>query len=68
MTDSLEKIQTRITELQYQMYGLQCSDDLLFTNANGNLPLYESWQQESRALHLRKAELQEKTSEQGFAV
>lgn len=40
----------RKKDLERFMLGLECSDDRLFTNANGNLPTYNSWKQELREI------------------
>lgn len=49
-TMTRQQIQNRIEELDMLMFGLECSDDALFINANGNLPLYRSWEEEAKRL------------------
>lgn len=43
-------IEQRIKDLDERIYALECSDDSLFTNANGNLPRWQEMQNELRYL------------------
>lgn len=40
----------RIKELERNIFRLECSDDMLFSNANGNFPLWEAMKKELREL------------------
>lgn len=42
----------RKKELEHLMLGMQYRDDRLFSNANGNLPTYRSWEQELREIEM----------------
>jgi hypothetical protein len=55
----LEKqIKERIARLEKLRFGLECSDDRLFLNYNGNLSMYNQWGYE---LELLKKQLKEHT-------
>lgn len=41
MTINTTLIDNQIEELTERIYGLECSDDMLFSNANGNLPRWQ---------------------------
>ena len=56
-----EKLQERIQELQRNMYSMECSDDSLYSNRNGNLPTYQSWQKELSTLRKRLTLVKENT-------
>lgn len=44
------QIKERIARLEELRYGLECGDDFLFSNRNGNLPLYKQWGEEIKML------------------
>jgi hypothetical protein len=48
MTD--EQLTERVEKLGQDMYMLECGDDFLFTNRNGNLPKYRMMQTEQREI------------------
>lgn len=37
-----ETLRKELERVNRNIYGLECGDDFLFTNVNGNLSLYES--------------------------
>ncbi len=43
-------IKERIERLKRLQYELECRDDRLFTNLNGNLPRYKQWGEEINLL------------------
>ena len=51
------QIRERIERLEELRYGLECSDDFLFSNRNGNLPMYNQWGEELRQLRNQLKEL-----------
>lgn len=46
----MEEVTERIQRLQNLMFQMECSDDALFANANGNLQTYKQWEQELQLL------------------
>jgi len=51
----IDKLKQRYEELEREIYILECSDNYLFSNINGNLPRYREMQAErseiSKQLH-----------------
>ena len=54
---TVEDVDASIAALKHKMYCLECSDDRLFTNANGNLPTYEGWRDQLTTLYRLREDL-----------
>lgn len=50
VSPSLDRLERRAQLLRAFMFGLECGDDLLFSNKGGNLSLYRSWGRELRRI------------------
>lgn len=55
-----QSLETELEQLRIDMWELECGDDRLFTNANGNLPRYRAMQDRRSKIY----ELLEKGEEQ----
>jgi hypothetical protein len=45
-----DKLEQERVELQAQMLSLECSDDRLFSNSNGNLPTWKAYRDRIRRI------------------
>lgn len=57
MKEKLVAIDERIEDLRHSMYCLECGDDFLFSNRNGNLPRYRAMQEELSELSKQRQEI-----------
>lgn len=57
--DSQQYLISKIEELKHSMYCLECGDDMLFSNTNGNLPQYEALRKELTKCQEKLDELRE---------
>lgn len=61
--ENITSLRAKAQQLRDQMFGLECGDDFLFTNANGNLPTYRAWERELRDTERQIAELSSASAE-----
>lgn len=53
----LFEVQIQIKDLEDRIYGLECADNFLFSNRNGNKSLYDSMQEELKDLRKQEREI-----------
>lgn len=44
------QLRSRYNDLERMRHALECSDDSLFINANGNYPMYVAWGEEMKEI------------------
>ena len=44
------RLSKRAGELRTYMYSLECGDNYLFSNRNGNLDMYQAWGRELKGI------------------
>jgi len=52
-------LQERRNELISKMYALEMGDDMLFSNANNNLPTYRAWEIELKRIEIQIREIKD---------